>query len=139
MVRINLINPRNLTDQHLMAEYYELLMLISYARKHPDTKGIPKEFCLGKGHIRFFKNKLGYLKQRHKKIKKEMTRRGFKNRLSVNLKGCRKCLIRGWRPKEKDLKKIRKRLAYKIRLKPKYYRYCGEHKSLKEFIRLINR
>jgi len=32
MVKINLIHPRYLTDQHLIAEYNEILMLLAYLR-----------------------------------------------------------------------------------------------------------
>ncbi len=75
MVRINLLNPKNLSDQHLIAEYLEIMMLAGYARKHPSLDGIPERYCLGKGHIKFFKNKLKYLEKRHGLIKKEMLRR----------------------------------------------------------------
>ena len=79
MVRVNLISPKLLSDQHLIAEYNEILMLLGYVRKYPKLVGIPKDYCLGKGHILFFKDKLGYLKERHELLKKEMRIRGFKN------------------------------------------------------------
>ena len=72
MVRVNLIPPRKLADQHLIAEYNEILMLLGYVRKYPMTEEIPKNYCLGKGHIKFFKNKLLYLKKRHENLKNEM-------------------------------------------------------------------
>ncbi len=80
MVRINLINPRYLSDQHLIAEYDEILMLLGYVKKYSILKleEIPKKYCFGEGHIKFFKNKLLYLKRRHELIKKEMQNRGFK-------------------------------------------------------------
>jgi deoxyribonuclease (pyrimidine dimer) len=64
MVRINIINPKYLTDQHLIAEYVEILMLLDYAKKNSPCN-IPKKYCLGKGHIKFFSNKVLYLKKRH--------------------------------------------------------------------------
>ena len=75
MVRINLINPKKLADQHLVAEHNEILMLLGYVRKHPMCLNIPETYCLGRGHIKFFKNKLLYLKKRHELIKKEMIKR----------------------------------------------------------------
>ncbi|MBN1157597.1 endonuclease, partial [Candidatus Woesearchaeota archaeon] len=83
MVRINLVEPKKLTDQHLVAEYNEILMLIGHVRKHPEIKAMPKEYILGKGHILFFKNKLVYLKKRHELIKNEMLRRGFKPKKTI--------------------------------------------------------
>ena len=61
MVRINLVHPKKLADQHLIAEYNEILMLIGYVRKYPPLENIPDSYKLGKGHVKFFKNKLDYL------------------------------------------------------------------------------
>ena len=57
MVRVNIINPKYLADQHLRAEYLEIIMLVTYVRKHPKIKKeLPKKYCLGTGHILFFKD-----------------------------------------------------------------------------------
>jgi hypothetical protein len=53
MVRVNLVQPEMLADQHLIAEYNEILMLTAYIRTHPETADLPKHYCLGKGHMRF--------------------------------------------------------------------------------------
>lgn len=50
MVRVNLIDPKFLSDQHIIAEYDEILMLISYIRRSKIRDDIPKRYCLGKGH-----------------------------------------------------------------------------------------
>ena len=70
MVRINLIKPEKLSDQHLIAEYNEILMFFGYVRKYPKLNKVPLKYCLGEGHILFFKNKLLYLKKRHELITK---------------------------------------------------------------------
>ena len=57
MVRINIINPKKLADQHLVAEYNEILMLIGHIKKFPKINNPPKNYTLDKGHINFFKNK----------------------------------------------------------------------------------
>lgn len=137
MVRVNIIDPKNLADQHLIAEYNEILMLIAHVRKFPNVYDIPENYCLGKGHIRFFKNKLIYLKRRHELIKKEMRGRGFKTEKTINL-NFKKELLNDWKPKEKDKECIKKRIIYKLRLKPTYYKYYGEKKPVKFFIELIN-
>ncbi len=139
MVRINLINPKNLVDQHLIAEYNEILMLLGHVNKFPIIRNQPKEYCLGKGHITFFKDKIKYLKERHELLKKEMLKRGFKTSKTINLNKYPKDYIKGWKPKVKDKEIIKKRLITKINLKPKYYRYKGEKKPKKYFIALIKK
>lgn len=139
MVRINLINPKFLADQHLIAEYNEILMLFGYVRKHPHThfSQIPRNYKLGQGHILFFKNKLKYLEKRFELIKKEMKRRNFVGKKKVSFEGIDKNLIKNWKPFDSDKEIIKKRLIEKINLKPTYYRYYREHKPKKFFMELI--
>ena len=137
MVRVNLISPGKLADQHLIAEYAEILMLADYIKKHPELEGIPSKYCLGTGHQKFFKNKLMYLKKRHESLKKEMRKRGFHPKRSLSLKGFPKANLHGWKPKEKDFKIIKKRIAEKIRKKPDFYRYCGKKMHARHHIKRI--
>ena len=123
MVRINLIPPNELMDQHLVAEYNEILMLLGYVRKYPQLEDIPEEYTLGKGHIKFFKNKLLYLQKRHESIKIEMQRRKFRTNKSIDLSEFNSKLINDWDPKPKDFSIIRDRINYKLALKPNYYKY----------------
>jgi deoxyribonuclease (pyrimidine dimer) len=139
MVRINIINPKKLTDQHLIAEYNEILMLFGYVKKYPSIKKniIPKKYVLGKGHILFFKNKLLYLKQRHERIKKEMKKRGFSATKTIILKKYPLSLQQSWKPEKGDTKIIIKRLAEKIKKKKRWYRYHGAARSQKFFLGLL--
>jgi len=137
MVRINLVNPKKLSDQHLIAEYNEILMLIEYIRKYPELKDIPKKYCLGKGHMKFFKDKLIYLKKRHEILKSEMKIRGFKAKKSINLSLFRKENKGDWKPDKEDIDLITNRIISKIQLKPNYYRYYGEYKPASFFINLL--
>ncbi len=137
MVRVNILNPRNLADQHLIAEYNELLMLLAYIKEHSAVDDVPDSYVLGKGHMKFFKNKVKYLKQRHEKIVEEMKRRGFKPQKRFSLKGIKRSLLNGWRASAEDKNKIKKRLIERIKLKPEFYRYYGNHKSKNYFIALI--
>ena len=76
MTRINSsISVKNLTDEHLLAEHREIKRL-------PNTKivnknDIPREFCLGKGHVKFFTNKFKYTLDRYKQLHEECLNRGF--------------------------------------------------------------
>jgi deoxyribonuclease (pyrimidine dimer) len=138
MVRINLISPNKLADQHLIAEYNEMLMLLGYVKKFPSLDGIPKEYCLGKGHIKFFKNKLVYLRERHSEIIKEMRRRGFAVNRRINLRKFRKELCNNWKPSARDFEIIKERLKWKIEKKPEFYRYYGEKRGKKFLIGLLD-
>ena len=140
MVRVNIINPKNLTDQHLIAEYKEIIMLIGYVKKHSETSPdkIPKHYLLGSGHILFFKNKLSYIKNRFNKIKKEMKKRGFKANRNINISRFTEKLKKGWHASEEDKKIIKKRLIQRVKLKPKWYSYYRKKKPLKFYVDLIN-
>ncbi len=139
MVRINLINPEKLADQHLIAEYDEILMLLGYVKKYPKLGEVPDKYTLGKGHILFFKNKLKYLKKRHSLLKKEMKKRGFNAKITINLKQFDKKLIHDWKPSKESIEIIKKRLINKIELKPNFYRYYKKHRSKKFLIDLIKK
>jgi deoxyribonuclease (pyrimidine dimer) len=138
MVRINLIYTSSLTDEHLRAEYNEILMFFGYLKKYPEAFGIPCAYCLGKGHIRFFKDKLLYLKDRFEEIKHEMQLRGFKTRKSVDISKFPKELRNDWQPSEKDLAIIKERLKEKINLKPDYYHYYGKKRPKAFLLGLID-
>ena len=80
MTRINVgILPKELSDKHLIAEHREIKRIpncISKGRYNMD--GIPNTFKLGKGHVKFFYDKLLYLKNRYWKLYIECIKRGFK-------------------------------------------------------------
>lgn len=138
MVRVNLINPKKLSDQHLIAEYNEILMLVSYIQKHPSKENIPKNYTLGKGHMLFFKDKVRYLKQRHENLKKEMRARGFKTAKTILLGKFKKNLVNDWKPQRKDKEIIKTRILEKLMLKPQYYRYYGKPKNFEFFFKLLD-
>lgn len=136
MVRVNIIEPWRLADQHLVAEYLEIMMLASYARSSPRTDDVPESYRLGKGHIKFFKNKLGYLKKRHELIKLEMEKRGFVARKNLDI-GRNKKLFGDWKPNERDFSLIKSRIIEKISKKPEWYRYYGSKRDLEFFNNLL--
>ena len=137
MVRVNLFPPKKLSDQHLVAEYNEILMLVAYLKKYPFPETQPKNYCLGKGHMKFFAGKLKYLKKRHELIRKEMQNRGFITRKKILLSNFSKKLIFDWQPREKDFAIIRKRITEKLRLKKDFYRYYSQKKPTAFFVKLL--
>lgn len=80
MTRINAgIPPAELSDKHLLAEHREIKRIPNTIKsgKADLSKPIPKEFTLGKGHVRFFYDKLKYLEYRYRDIFEECKKRGF--------------------------------------------------------------
>jgi deoxyribonuclease (pyrimidine dimer) len=139
MVRINLIDPKKLADQHLIAEYNEILMLLGYVRLHPKREGIPKHYKLGAGHIKFFKDKLKYIKDRHEIIKVEMKRRNYQTNKTINLNEFSEALANDWTPRKEDFKIIKERIKEKLTLKPEFYTYEREHRPFSFFLDLIDK
>lgn len=137
MVRINLISPSKLADQHLIAEYNEILMLFGYVRKFPKLGRIPEKYCLGPGHIKFFKNKLSYLKKRHELIKLELRKRGFKTEKTIKLDEFPDELKNDWISCKEDENIIKARLREKILKKPDFYTYYSEKKGKEFFLDLL--
>ena len=132
MTRINLINPDELSDQHLVAEYREIFMVGSSLQRSMKSKSwnktinnIPKDFTLNKGHVTFFYNKGEYLEKRYKKLVSEMKKRGMNPDSNRKFKKNQwpKKLYNDWRPKQKDYEIIRKRIDEKVSLKPDWYRF----------------
>ena len=79
MTRINLIPPKELCDQHLLAEHRELTRIPNAVAKGKfHLKGQPEEYKLGEGHVRFFFNKMAFLKRRYDELHTECKARGFK-------------------------------------------------------------
>ena len=86
MTRINCIPPRQLSREHLIAEYRELprifaLVHAAIARgESPDDPRNPTSYTLGAGHVRFFYCRLGYLVKRQLAIIDEMRDRRSSSR-----------------------------------------------------------
>lgn len=79
MTRINIIPVEKISNKQLMAEYHESIRVFGYVLKSKSIPSdIPSHYCLGKGHVKFFFNKIPYLLNRYKEINKELTNRGYK-------------------------------------------------------------
>ena len=79
MTRINIgIPPAELVNQHLLAEHREIKRIPNcIAKGRYNMDGIPDRFKLGKGHVKFFYNKLLHLKKRYVRLYEECIKRGF--------------------------------------------------------------
>lgn len=78
MTRINVIPVEELCDQHLLAEHRELTRIPNcISRGRYSLKGIPDQYVLGTGHVKFFYDKLSFLKERYRALCDEAAFRGF--------------------------------------------------------------
>lgn len=117
MTRINVgIPPKELTNKHLIAEHRELKRIPNVvARGRYNLKSIPPQFTLGKGHVSFFYDKLGYLKERYVDLYNECISRGFNvQNYVVSWDGVPQELMNGYTPTENDARIIRERIADRL-------------------------
>lgn len=84
MTRINVVPPNELSQLHLIAEYREITRLPNNLRtslnrktKPFDLKEIPNEYKLGTSHVKFFYDKMFFLKKRFESLVAEMLLRGY--------------------------------------------------------------
>lgn len=128
MTRINLIPPSDLHDQHLMAEYRELPRIFTYVEKLKDLpKDIPAQYTMGKGHVKFFANKLKFLMHRQFNITHELMDRGFKinfdvRELYLRYKDIDEKYKNDYTPTDGELAISLQRINEKLAEKPGWYR-----------------
>ena len=79
MTRINVgVDPWELPDKLLLAEHREITRIPNaVSNGRAKLTGIPPTFTLGTGHVKFFYDKLGYLKRKYADLYTECCRRGF--------------------------------------------------------------
>lgn len=80
MTRINLIDPKFLCDQHLLAEHRELTRIpncILSGKYKVEPHKISPEYVLGTGHVTFFLNKIDFLFERYLQLHQECLNRNF--------------------------------------------------------------
>lgn len=138
MSRVNSgVEPKYLSDQHLIAESVEIIMIVGTLKKDKwFIKGsVPDKFCLGKGHINFFKPKILYLKDRLTEVNLEMKNRGFNPGTSINLLEyeCPQGRIFGkayWEPSFQDTCLVRQRIVERLKspmkAKEGFHKYYGK-------------
>ena len=116
MTRINVgVHPKELSRQHLIAEHREITRIPNCIRKGRfNTQGIPKEFTLGKGHVKFFYFKLAYLKRRYIMLYEECKKRGYEVTNKSNaFEGINEEHFQDYFPSDSDRQKILQRIAEK--------------------------
>ena len=125
MTRINSgIEPSELCDQHLVAEYREIgrigTLLKKRIGKDDILKGKPNEFTLGKGHMLFFIDKGQYIRKRFERLVNEMHHRGFNTTLKWrNQWESTPNLNNDWTPSDKVRQVVLDRIQKRMPKKPR--------------------
>jgi len=120
MTRINAgIPPADLSDKHLLAEHREIKRIPNMVKsgRADLSKPIPDIFTLGKGHVRFFYNKLKYLRYRYEHIYIECKCRGFKVeqyhnafKFPIEIRNKIRPLLNDWTPTPEAIELIKQRI-----------------------------
>ena len=117
MTRINAgILPEDLTSKHLIAEHREIKRIPNCVGKGKyNMDNIPDKFKLGTGHVKFFYNKLLYLKNRYRSLYEECIRRGFSVQNYINAwDNVPEDLMNDYVPTNRDRKIIKERIKHKL-------------------------
>lgn len=117
MTRINLgVKPSELCNKHLLAEHREIKRIPNVIKSgRYSLENIPKHFTLGKGHVKFFYNKLLFLKNRYISLYNECIKRGFKvSDYSSSFDGLPKELMHNYALRKGDRKIIVQRINQKL-------------------------
>lgn len=114
MTRINVVDPKELSTKHLIAEYREIARMPGYLRRSLESGSmdIPPEYVLGTGHVKFFYDKMLYLEKRFISLVSEMNRRGYIANYSdpTIFSNCDKRFYNDWQPDYKAIELNRKRI-----------------------------
>jgi len=116
MTRVNIDYPvARLTTKHLIAEHREIKRIPNQVKSgRVKVKHIDR-FCLGKGHVHFFTDRLGYLLKRYKEVYKECLSRGFNVQdYSSAWSGVPDSLMNDYQSTPEDRKLIEDRIKEKL-------------------------
>lgn len=122
MTRINVVPPEELCDQHLLAEWRELTRIPNgVAAGKFKLVDIPDKYVLGKGHVKFFLDKLTYLMNRYTDILVELEERGMPQKIYWTDEVIPdKTLWNDYTPTEEALKINRQRIKDRMPKKPRF-------------------
>ena len=144
MTRINLLPVKELSDQHLMAEYRELPRIVNAVIcGRLSGAGAPKNYVLGTGHVKFFANKIDFLYTRYTKIWDELIYRGFtlnmefapKN-MAQKIKSASCDISNNYKFSDADILLSRNRIIQKIMQKPEFYKWT--RRKIPNWLKRIN-
>jgi deoxyribonuclease (pyrimidine dimer) len=130
-----------------MAEYREIVRVVKLANtaflKSGSSikflqKNLPKEFTLGTGHVKFFYDKLLYIKLRYDRICKELVERGFEiTPIKFLLESSHTILVNDWVANAAVLLTVKERIISNASKSTQQIRFHKHKISLEEYKFLI--
>ena len=117
MTRINVgIDPAQLNNAMLMAEHRELKRIPNLVRQGKfRLEGQPARFTLGTGHVKFFYDKLGYLRKRYELLFAECQRRGLQvTWFGAAWDGIDERFMGDYKPTRDEVAQVRARIAERL-------------------------
>lgn len=149
MTRINLIKPKKLLDQHLMAEYRELPMVMGALKRSIRAKKFPiisNRYLLNKGHVSFFYNKRDFLEKRFILLIDELRNRNYdidpsSRNVNFDIFDYAPCKQIIWEPDEKEININIERILLRYEAKKNFYKYFSKSMGdapikIKEFYKI---
>lgn len=141
-MRVNIVPPVELMDQHLMAEIREIKMLPKClvrslkSKNGVDWATLPQVYTMGPGHGKFFYDKMIFIVNRFRSLLDEASARGFQLKegtmqlldatYDYGLIGALPPECKNtYEPTPEALAINRERIAQRIAEKPDFYRYKG--------------
>ena len=124
MTRINCVPPEELTDRHLVAEYYELPRVFTLVKrammngKEPSDYQQFDKYTTGNGHVKFFYTRLKYCAERQIELIEEMKRRNMRptyGQIEGLLSNIPQEWFGPWEPTSEALKINRERLQLRLK------------------------
>jgi hypothetical protein len=137
MTRVNAsIRPAELSNSMLFAEYREIKRIPNTLKSGKAVvKNLPKEFKLDTNHVKFFYDKILYLKKRSDELYKECLKRG------INVQDYSDCykdipphLFNDWRETTKARELLKERINLRLTESKQVHRYYNRVVSLNEIL-----
>ncbi len=152
MTRINTIAPSLLTNEHLISELRELPRIpnsIASGKAKVNLKAIPETYRLGEGHVKFFYNKLAWLKERHTDLRAEYLRRTGKE-FSIIIDWAwldnsllKTALFNSWQPTMSDHAANITRIKERLELRKKAYHFYKDkivtNQDVENYLKILSK
>lgn len=142
-MRINVLHPSLLTDQHLIAEYREIKMLPkAFLRSYKSKNGLGVfggDYRLNSGHGKSLYDKFLYIEKRFNSLIQEMRFRNFTtNFTEISLNDIPKEFKNDYIPTQDAIRINSERIIQRVKEKPSFYKYHGKRINTEKYIKILS-